>query len=125
IDRIAEVLNLPPLVLSLVVAPLATELPETFNSVLWVREGKDTLAMGNISGAMVFQSAIPVSIGAVFTEWKLTSTALISAGIALVSTFLIFIAIRRAGTVSGWVLARSGVFWLAFVVFVVVKTVVE
>jgi cation:H+ antiporter len=125
IDRISVVLHLPPLVLSLVIAPLATELPETFNSVLWVREGKDTLAMGNISGAMVFQSAIPVSIGAVFTDWELPSTALISAGIALASTLLVFIAIRRDGTVSGATLARAGFFWVAFVIYVVVKTIVE
>ncbi len=81
--------------------------------------------MGNISGAMVFQSAIPVSIGLVFTDWKLTTTALISAAIALISTLLVYIAIRRDGTVSGAALARAGFFWLAFVIFVVVKTIVE
>ena len=43
--------------LALVIAPIATELPEKFNSVIWVRQGKDTLSMGNITGAMVFQSA--------------------------------------------------------------------
>jgi len=56
--------------LALLIAPIATELPETLNSVLWVRRGKDTLAMGNITGAMVFQSAIPTSIGSVYwLEW--------------------------------------------------------
>ena len=32
---------------------IATELPENVNSVLWIRRRKDTLAMGNITGAMV------------------------------------------------------------------------
>ena len=48
--------------LALVIAPIATELPEKFNSVIWVRQGKDTLAMGNITGAMVFQSTIPTVV---------------------------------------------------------------
>jgi len=37
--------------LALVIAPIATELPEKFNSVIWIRQRKDTLAMGNITGA--------------------------------------------------------------------------
>ena len=50
-------------IVSLLITPIATELPEKFNSVLWVRQRKDTLALGNITGAMVFQSTFPVSVG--------------------------------------------------------------
>ena len=32
--------------LALIIAPIATELPEKFNSVIWVRQGKDTLRDG-------------------------------------------------------------------------------
>ncbi|MDQ3777482.1 MAG: hypothetical protein M3310_01235, partial [Actinomycetota bacterium] len=60
---VADSLGLEPLVLSLVLAPFATELPEKANSFFWVRDGKDSLALGNITGAMVFQSTLPVSIG--------------------------------------------------------------
>ena len=63
------------LVLSLVLAPLATELPEKANSFFWVREGKDTLALGNITGAMVFQSLIPISFGLAFTTGTSTASA--------------------------------------------------
>ena len=59
IEGLAHSLNVAPLILALVVAPIATELPEKLNSVIWVRSGKDTLAMGNITGAMVFQACIP------------------------------------------------------------------
>src|SRR5713101_3479247 len=75
-EHVATTLGTPPLVLALILAPLATELPEKFNSVIWVRGGKDTLALGNISGAMVFQSCIPVSVGLVFTDWDLQEAAL-------------------------------------------------
>jgi cation:H+ antiporter len=122
IDRVSDTLSIPPLVLALVIAPLATELPETFNSIIWIRESKDTLAMGNISGAMVFQSSIPVSIGVLFTTWKLTTTALVSASIALVSTGSVFFNLRRHGNVSAPVLVRAGVLWLAFVIFVVARS---
>jgi cation:H+ antiporter len=64
--------------------PLATELPEKINSVLWVREGKDTLALGNITGAMVFQSIVPVTFGILFASWELAPLNLFSATLALV-----------------------------------------
>ena len=61
VGNLGKAAGLPPLAFSLLVAPLATELPEKFNSVLWVRRNKDTLAMGNMTGAMVFQSSFPVN----------------------------------------------------------------
>jgi cation:H+ antiporter len=125
LETIATDLGVPALALALIIAPLATELPEKFNSILWVRQGKDTLAMGNISGAMVFQSCIPVAIGVSFTEWKLTDTALISAGIALFSTALVYTSIWRQGYLSAGVLARAGLLWAVFVVFVIMKLVLE
>ena len=45
--------------------------PRSSTRVLWVRRRKDTLAMGNMTGAMVFQSSFPVTIGLLFTPWEL------------------------------------------------------
>ncbi|MDQ3793345.1 MAG: hypothetical protein M3341_12095, partial [Actinomycetota bacterium] len=53
VEHAARYVGLPAGLVALILAPLATELPEKFNSVIWVREGKDTLALGNITGAMV------------------------------------------------------------------------
>jgi cation:H+ antiporter len=121
LDHVASDLGVAPLALALVIAPLATELPEKFNSIIWVRQGKDTLAMGNISGAMVFQSCIPVTIGLFFTSWHLTETALVSAAIALFSTAIVYLSIRNRGYLSSYVLARAGLLWVGFVIYVVVK----
>ena len=118
-EDVATTLGTPPLVLALILAPLATELPEKFNSVIWVRNGKDTLALGNISGAMVFQSCIPVSVGMVFTDWDLEQAALVSAIVALLSTAIVFLSMRRRGLLSAGVLARSGLLYVGFVVWVV------
>ncbi len=121
LETVAHDLGVPALALALIIAPLATELPEKFNSVIWVRQGKDTLAMGNITGAMVFQSCIPVTVGVVFTEWDLTRTALISAVIALASSGVVYMSIRRRGYLSSYVLARAGLLWVAFVAYVIVE----
>lgn len=83
IEHIAKTYGVSALVLSLLLAPLATELPEKANSVLWVSRGKDALALGNISGAMVFQSMIPIAVGLVFLPWHLQSPAIVAAACAL------------------------------------------
>jgi cation:H+ antiporter len=66
-----EVLDVPAALIALLLAPLATELPEKFNSIIWISEGKDTLAIGNITGAMVFQGTLPATLGILFTSWDL------------------------------------------------------
>ncbi len=85
IEKISLSFGFSPLLFSLLVAPVATELPEKVNSVLWVWRGKDSLAVGNISGAMVFQSTIPVSFGVLFTDWNIEGLALISGIFAVVA----------------------------------------
>jgi cation:H+ antiporter len=121
VDRASDYLSIPPLALALLISPVATELPETFNSVIWVRQGKDTLAMGNISGAMVFQSSVPVAIGVVFTSWDLTTTALVAAVIAFASTAVVFISLRRRGYLTADTLMRAGLLWVGFVVYVGIR----
>jgi cation:H+ antiporter len=81
IVTVAEALGISVLVLTLVLAPLATELPEKLNSVLWIRRDKDTLAVGNITGAMAFQSTVAIAFGLAATDWELDRYA-VAAGIA-------------------------------------------
>ncbi len=95
---VAESLGVPALVISLLLTPVATELPEKFNSVMWMRQKKDTLALGNITGAMVFQSTFPVAIGMIFTDWQLWGGgqwhAAVAAGTALLSGLLLYLRLR-------------------------------
>jgi cation:H+ antiporter len=94
LTSIAAALGVPALVISLLITPVATELPEKFNSVMWMGQKKDTLALGNITGAMVFQSTFPVAIGLVFTDWDLWAEgewyAAVAAGVALLSGLLLY-----------------------------------
>jgi len=88
IEKISFHFGFPALLFSLIVAPVATELPEKVNSIFWIFRKKDSLAVGNVSGAMVFQSTIPVGFGIVFTEWNITGLALVSGIFAIIAAFL-------------------------------------
>ena len=119
VEEISTGLGVAPEILALIIAPIATELPEKFNSVLWIRHGKDTLAIGNITGAMVFQACLPVIVAILFApdSWRLsaeTVPAFASAGIALVSSALIFWPIWRHAAVTGRRLLIGGGFYLAY-----------
>lgn len=114
---VADYFGIPALVISMLITPVATELPEKFNSVLWIRSGKDTLALGNITGALVFQSTFPVSVGLLLTSWELNTVSLASAAMALGSGFLLFLWIRIKHTIDWWMLLLSGGFYAAFVIY--------
>ena len=118
VETLSGSIGLDPTILALVIAPIATELPEKFNSVLWVRNRKDTLAMGNITGAMVFQSCLPTVLGLLFTSWVFTAESAISfasAGVAIAATLLIFGNMLRTGRLSAWTLLLGGPLYLVYV----------
>jgi len=117
VDSLATIIGLPALVISMLITPIATELPEKFNSVLWIRARKDTLALGNITGALVFQSTFPVSIGLLLTSWELDSISMISAGSALGSGLLLFLWMKFKRTLSTWMLLLCGVWYAAFLIY--------
>jgi len=124
VESLAQHVGIDEALLALVIAPIATELPEKFNSVIWVRQGKDTLAMGNITGAMVFQSTIPTVIALVFAPaaWSAapgTYIAFASAGIAFVSMGSIFIPMARGGRLRGRWLLAGGLFYAAYLGLVI------
>jgi cation:H+ antiporter len=119
--NLAKSIGAEPLVLALILAPLATELPEKVNSFFWVREGKDALALGNITGAMVFQSMVPVGIGLIFTDWELNWHAVLSIGLGLAGGLLAYESLHLARrfklpAVIGWF-----ALYTAFIVAVVVS----
>jgi cation:H+ antiporter len=119
VERVAAAIGVSQLLLALVIAPIATELPEKFNSLIWVRQGKDTLAMGNITGAMVFQSAIPTVVALVLAgeSWHVNEDSLIaflSAGIAFLAVAAIFGPMWRRARLDGRSLLVGGVLYLVY-----------
>ncbi|HEX2186001.1 MAG TPA: sodium:calcium antiporter [Chloroflexota bacterium] len=116
---VATALGVPALVLSLILAPLATELPEKFNSVVWISRGKDTLALGNITGAMVFQSCIPVAVGLTLTPWMIDTPGLVSAVIALAAGTAVWAYLRLTRDLTPHILVACGTLYVAFLLYVV------
>jgi cation:H+ antiporter len=121
IDTVARDFGVPQLALALLLAPFATELPEKFNSVIWAHRGKDTLALGNLTGAMVFQSSFPVTVGLLLTPWRLTGDALVAALVALAAGTVLWVTVRVRGLFPARLLLLQGVFYAAFVTYVIVR----
>lgn len=119
IEVISTELGISNIILAFLIAPVATELPEKFNSVLWYWRGKDTLALGNITGAMVFQSSIPVSIGLIFTDWTLEWINILSIGFAMAAILLIYFELRVFKSLSYKSLMISGAFYFVYVLLVI------
>ena len=124
IDRLTASLGLDPTLLALLIAPMATELPEAVNGIIWIRRGKDGLALGNITGAMVFQAAVPTSIALVFapSHWLIdgaTIFAFASTAVAFASTAIVFLPLLRGGRLNGRHLLVGGVFYVGYGALVV------
>jgi cation:H+ antiporter len=115
LDWAGSALGLPAVVVALLLSPVATELPEIMNAVIWVRQGKTGLALGNISGAMMIQATVPSALGLFFTPWKF-DTPLILAGIATLTSVVYLLALFRNDQVTPRRLLVAGGFYVAFAV---------
>ncbi len=111
-------LGISPFVLAMIIAPIATELPEKFNSVIWINKGKDTLAIGNVTGAMVFQGSVITAIGIMMTEWQLNPAALLTVALTFASVGMAYLQIRWKKHLTPGTLLAGGGFYLAFIVLV-------
>ena len=119
VQTVSTELGVTPMILAFLIAPIATELPEKFNSVIWYLRGKDTLGFGNITGAMVFQSSFPVSIGLFFTAWSLQIINIASIIIAMSASAWMFISIRQKNGISYKVMLASGSLYIIYIVLLI------
>ncbi|MEQ8237193.1 MAG: sodium:calcium antiporter [Syntrophomonadaceae bacterium] len=118
VKAVALSYGVPAFVLALIITPIATELPEKFNSVIWISREKDTLALGNITGAMVFQGSLIPAIGILLTDWQLNAGAVYSAMLTVASSSLLYLQLTRTRHVSAGMLLLCGLFYAIFLVAV-------
>jgi cation:H+ antiporter len=123
VEHLSKSVGIPAGLIALVLAPLATELPEKFNSVLWLRDNKDTLAIGNITGAMVFQSTIPVSVGVLFTPWRLDFITAVAAIFAILSSIVFLGFLLRKAPLRAFYMLGAGSLYIVFLVTAIVYLV--
>ncbi|MFQ6023175.1 MAG: sodium:calcium antiporter [Acidiferrobacterales bacterium] len=95
IETLSAAIGVSALVLSLLIIPVATELPEKVNSILWIRRRRDTLAFGNITGAMVFQGSLLPALGIVLTPWEPCIEVVAAVALTLLASAYLLVLKRR------------------------------
>lgn len=117
VEEAAHILGISTLLLSLLIIPIATELPEKVNSILWIRKGKDTLAFGNITGAMVFQGTLLPAIGIILTPWHAQKEVVAGLVITLVAAIWLRI-MAENGQLRVWHIALNGALYAGYLIYV-------
>jgi cation:H+ antiporter len=110
-------LGISPQLVALILSPVATELPETLNAIIWVRQGRERLALANISGAMMIQATVPAGLGVLFTAWHFDPPLIVGAATATAAVVLLWLLFRRQ-RVSGISLIPLGLLYVLFAVAV-------
>ena len=113
LNGLALRLHLAPYWIALWLSPMATELPETLNAIIWVRQGKPALALANISGAMMIQACVPAALGIGFTPWLFDRTLILSGLITVAAVLYLWIIFTRAKADARWV-GLVGLFYGVF-----------
>src|ERR1700759_4953946 len=88
-------LGIPATVVALLFSPVATELPETMNAIIWIRQGKHRLALSNISGSMMIQATVPTALGLLFTPWLFGSALTVAAVVTILAIGGLLFLLRR------------------------------
>jgi cation:H+ antiporter len=115
IGKIGPWVGLSPTVVALLLSPVATELPETMNAIIWIRQGKQRLAVANISGAMMIQATVPSAFGLLFTPWTFDAPLILSGVVTLISIAAILVLLHRQRLTA----LRLSWFWMLYVAFAV------
>jgi cation:H+ antiporter len=113
LDWAGPQLGLSPSVTALLLAPVATELPEIMNALIWIRQGKTQLALSNISGSMMVQATVPSGLAILFTPWQFDGPLVLSGLVTAAAIGFLLVVLRR-GRLSAVTLAAAGGFYVAF-----------
>lgn len=117
VEEASQLLGISALLLSLLIIPIATELPEKVNSILWIRRGKDTLAFGNITGAMVFQGTLLPAIGIMLTPWEPRKEVLLGIALTLIAAIWLRYLVQKGG-LRVWHLLVNGTLYISYLLLV-------
>ena len=123
IKLFSNILNISPAILALIITPFATELPEIINSIIWLKQGKDVLAISNILGAIVFQTTILFSLGIFLTSWELTTILYLNIFTSLICAIFLISTILFIKKINRLLLFTCGIFYFAymFCIYILIK----
>jgi cation:H+ antiporter len=117
IETIGQALHMAPHLIALVLSPVATELPETMNALIWVRQGKERLALANISGAMMIQATVPSALALFATPWMFDAPLIVAGLVTMVAIVFLWRLFRR-GRVDARMLIPVGGLYALFAAYV-------
>jgi cation:H+ antiporter len=117
IEAIGVALQLSPHLVALVLSPVATELPETMNALIWVRQGKERLALANISGAMMIQATIPSSLALFATPWLFDAPLMVAGVMTAIAVLYLWWLFRRGRVDARWIVP-VGLLYGVFVAYI-------
>ena len=119
VEQLSDWLGISALVLALLIVPVAPELPEKVNSIIWIRKRKDTLAFGNITGAMVFQGSLLPALGILLTPWEPRREVMVGLVLTIVASAYLLFMLRR-GNLRPVHLFFNGFCYLAYLISVLI-----
>jgi cation:H+ antiporter len=117
LKTLSLLLGVAPAFFSLLVSPFASELPEMINSAIWMRQGRGTLALGNITGAILFQGTALAALGMSLTPWLLDRRLVLAGVFSLAAAFFALFALR--GRKLSQLLLLSVGFYLVYLLLAV------
>jgi cation:H+ antiporter len=85
--------------------------------LIWARQGKERLALANISGAMMIQATIPTALGLFFTPWLFTTDLLVSGLITMAAVMALLVFFSKRAVNARW-LAPLGALYVLFVAII-------
>jgi cation:H+ antiporter len=106
--------GIAPLILSLFLSPIATELPELMNVVIWMRRGLDDYAVGNVIGAMMFQTSIASAIALLATPWVIDRAAYAAAIATFAAVIVVLFVSQMRDHLNSWALTACGLLYVLY-----------
>ena len=109
VTHVSAALGMPAMILSVLITPIATELPEKLNSIIWI--GCGSCSVLELKAIVVF--------GMLFTTWELRGATLLAGALALISGLWMLLWLRLRRSINPWVLLVGGAFYGVFIAYVV------
>jgi cation:H+ antiporter len=120
LGQAAIALAFAPFIVSVILSPIATELPEASNVVLWMRRREDSLALANVLGAMMFQTSVTSALAMLVTPWRLGVSAYAAGAVTLLAIGVVIISVALRRRLEPWAFAGCGLLYIAYVAYVAV-----
>lgn len=118
ITLISDIHRVSPLVVAILVIPVATAIPETLSAMIWAYRGRNSLAIGSIIGEKVLYATFYPGMAMFFIPWELDAQVYLSV-LATTIVSLVFFLFSRRGKMPFYAMAIGLPFFIAYIVSVI------